>query len=263
MKPTSPPAHYGTGFFFNFCRAGTKHIPCIVTNKHVIDRASLWRIVFTVAEGDQPARNKAFNFNVDQFEQGFIRHPDPAVDLAVMPMAGLLAEAERQGHRFFYKAWEVTGVADDAFLADLGAVEDILMIGYPNGLWDKHNNRPLVRRGVTATPPYDDYEGRREFMIDCACFGGSSGSPIVLYNPSSFTTKDGNISMGTRIRLLGILFGGPIRNAEGSIIMKPIPTQTSKPVAMTPQMLNLVQCIKATELAWFEQDLASRGNAAQ
>ena len=42
--------------------------------------------------------------------------------------------------------------------SELSAVEEILMIGYPNGLWDAVNNYPLIRRGVTASHPAVDFD---------------------------------------------------------------------------------------------------------
>jgi hypothetical protein len=48
------------------------------------------------------------------------------------------------------------------------------MVGYPNGLWDTANNFPLIRRGVTATHIKNNYNGKSEFVIDIACYGGSS-----------------------------------------------------------------------------------------
>lgn len=84
------------------------------------------------------------------------------------------------------------------------------MIGYPNGIWDSVNNMPIIRKGITATHPRLNYNGRKKFMIDAACFHGSSGSPVLLFNTGTYATKDGNTTIGTRIMLLGILCGSSI-----------------------------------------------------
>lgn len=52
------------------------------------------------------------------------------------------------------------------------------MVGYPDGIWDEFNNQPIVRRGITATHPKNDFNGKGEFLIDAVCFPGSSGSPV-------------------------------------------------------------------------------------
>lgn len=46
----------------------------------------------------------------------------------------------------------------------LDAMEDVIMVGYPVGLWDSVNNRPIFRRGITATDPKVDFEGKKNFM---------------------------------------------------------------------------------------------------
>ena len=58
----------------------------------------------------------------------------------------------------------------------LTALEDVVIVGYPDNIWDSVNNL-----GVTATHPKIDYEGRSEFLI-AAIYPGSSGSPVFLYN---------------------------------------------------------------------------------
>lgn len=124
------------------------------------------------------------------------------------------------------------------------------MIGYPNGLSDQHNNLPIVRRGITATPPSLDFNGQRQFVVDCGCYPGSSGSPIFTYQ--TVTTMDGGAAFSVgppRISLIGVLFAGPRLTVAGDIVPREIPTSLSIEVrSMT--MMHLGYCIKSTELAW-------------
>ena len=64
------------------------------------------------------------------------------------------------------------------------------MIGYPIGLIDEYNNKPIVRKGITATTYNIDYNGKKEFLIDIACFPGSSGSPIFIRRDGLGIAKD-------------------------------------------------------------------------
>jgi hypothetical protein len=131
----------------------------------------------------------------------------------------------------------------------LGTLEEILMIGYPNGLWDSVNNMPILRRGVTATHPNIDYEGRREFLIDAACFPGSSGSPVFLFNTNGWTNRaGGTVVGGTRVKLLGILYAGPQHTATGEVRIVMVPTQ-QRAVAISSIPNNLGLVIKAARLA--------------
>ena len=85
-------------------------------------------------------------------------------------------------------------------------------------------------------------------MIDIACFPGSSGSPVFIYDNGSFIDKKGNINIGTsRTILLGVLYSGPTVQADGSIVIKDIPT-VNTPVAQLNLMMNLGYVIKAAEL---------------
>ena len=36
----------------------------------------------------------------------------------------------------------------------------------------------------------------KKFLIDAACFPGSSGSPVIMYNTVGYTDKAGNLTLG-------------------------------------------------------------------
>jgi hypothetical protein len=242
----------GTGFIMSFCHDGHQFVPAIVTNKHVIDGAAAGVFHMTLRGNDNlPLYGQRVPIRVRNFESLWVKHPHEEVDLAAFPLAAVLRRLEDQGKHVFYFWWDTDFIANAAYTTGLNAVEDILMIGCPNGLWDSHNNLPIVRRGVTATPPYIDFEGRPEFIIDCACFPGSSGSPILLYNPDSHSTKNVMHMGKSRIKLLGILWGAPQYTAEGEIRVVPAPVSV-QPVAVSRLPINLGFCVKADQLLWFE-----------
>ena len=243
----------GTGFFFRFLDEGEQHVPAIVTNKHVIAGAATGRFHLTLRDAEgSPLVGQHLNIELGQFQQRWLLHPSPDVDLAIMPIAPLLQEAQAQGRNFFFIMLDKSLILTDAEMADLSALEDVIMIGYPNGIWDAVNNLPVIRRGVTATHPNRDYEGRREFMIDAACFPGSSGSPVFLYNAGGWTDRRGNIIMGgIRVKLLGALYAGPQHTATGEIRVVNVPTQ-DRPVAISRIPNNLGIIIKASRLFEFD-----------
>src|SRR5207247_2646715 len=98
--------------------------------------------------------------------------------------------------------------------AELTAIENVITVGYPDGRWDQVNNRPIVRRGITATPLSIDYEGRREFLIDAACFPGTSGSPVFLLEEGLFNFAPDQPLHQTRFRLAGVLSEEPAGRIE-------------------------------------------------
>jgi len=143
-------------------------------------------------------------------------------------------------------------------------IEEIIMIGYPAGIWDKYNNMPIIRRGMTATHINQDYENRPEFMIDAACFPGSSGSPVFLYNIGGYSTKlkriprkiiiSGQIK-GNRVKLIGILYAGPQFSVNGEMEIIEIPTKSdAKVISNIPMNLGLV--IKSNKLLEFNSILS-------
>jgi hypothetical protein len=243
----------GSGFFFQFLQNGAIHVPAIVTNKHVVSGALRGQFNLTLRDGEGgPRIGQHLRIELDQFEQRWIGHPDPDVDLAIMPIAPLLTEAQKQGRSFFFISLDKSLIGTPSELEDLSALEDIVMIGYPNGIWDAVNNMPVIRRGVTATHANLPYEGKQEFMIDAACFPGSSGSPVFLYNAGGWIDRKGNIMMGgIRVKLLGVLYAGPQHTATGEIQIVNVPT-ADKPVAISRIPNNLGVVIKASRLLDFD-----------
>ena len=144
-------------------------------------------------------------------------------------------------------------ISDDDKLKELSALEDIVMIGYPNGIWDEVNNKPIIRKWVTATHPCLDYNGKKELMIDAACFPGSSGSPVFILNEGSYTDKLGNTYMGqTRVFLLGTLYAGQQHTTEGEIKIINVPT-SQLPISISRIHNNLALVIKAERIKELEQ----------
>lgn len=243
----------GTGFFFGFARSENANVPVIVTNKHVVEGAcrGTFQIHLQDASG-QPSIQQSERFIFENFQAQWIHHPEPNVDLCVMPIADLIQQSERNGKRLGFVPLEMALIPTELELTELTPLEEVLMIGYPNGIWDSLNNMPILRRGVTATHPAIEYEGRREFMIDAACFPGSSGSPVMLYNTGSYATRDGGLVIGTRINLLGILYAGPMLTVTGELQIIAVPTrQDIQSISRIP--INLGMVIQSSRLRYFEE----------
>ena len=243
-------AGVGTGFFFIAKVDEQRSLPLIITNKHVIERAEigLFQVHEAKVNGRQSQPSGHFlTVKIDNFKSYWIPHPDPSIDLCAIPFQPLQEAAVRQGKMIFYKAFTEEHVWTDQQLMELNAVEDILMAGYPIGLWDMNNNLPLIRRGITASHPAVDFLGKPQFVIDAACFPGSSGSPVVLANLGSYYRKDGTLIVGTRFVLLGVLYAGPRWTAKGEVKFEPIPTNVM-PVIKLPLMIHLGYVVKAREV---------------
>lgn len=249
----------GTGFFFSFRLEGDKQIPLIVTNKHVIEGSVRGTFVLTKRGDDgDPVIGAYEKVHLNGFENLWIKHPDPHIDLAVFPVAPLLNQAERSGAKVFLLPLDDNLIPTPEVLASLGGIEDVTMIGYPNGIWDIRNNMPIVRRGITATSPKYDYNGLPIFVIDCACFPGSSGSPVLIFNQGAYTDAMGNMHLGSgRVILLGVLFAGPQHIAEGEIQTIDVPLQ-QVPISLSRIPNNLGFVVKSQRLLDFKAQLVAR-----
>lgn len=249
----------GTGFFFSFRVDDNHHIPVVVTNKHVIAHSKVGTFVLTKSdEQGKPILGATEPIVLANFESLWKKHPEEDVDLAVFPIAPLIHEAEAKGIKFFAPPIGEDLLPTPEKLADLSGLENITMIGYPNGIWDRKNNMPIVRRGITATNPKHDYNGLPIFVIDCACFPGSSGSPVLIFDQGSYVDAKG-INLGSgRIILLGVLFAGPQHVAEGEIQTIEVPL-AQVPISLSKIPNNLGFVVKAQKIRDFRKILLPNG----
>jgi hypothetical protein len=218
----------GTGFFFDFnTEDKNKEKLVIVTNWHVVEGVSTGQLVFTKEDNQgDPIDDEHITVVLEDFESLWIPHPDVEIDLCILPINSII---EKIPEKFFYCHFDVGLTLTPEELDKLCAIEEIIMVGYPNGIWDVHNNKPIIRKGITATNPRLKYCGEDEFLIDAACFPGSSGSPILIFNTGQYLDREDNhYFVKFRIILLGILYAGPQYTVEGDIKIVNVPSKKQK-----------------------------------
>ena len=242
----------GTGFFVCFDQMDQKRrLTGLVTNRHVLEDGTFFEFHMN-RRGDngKPEFGEHIGIPLEAGSFNWLPHPNREVDLAVLPMGPISKTAQLRGTPISWFDFPVDFIASEEYLTQLSAVEDVLMVGYPTGLWDDVNNLPIVRRGITATPPYRDFLGKKQFAIDCGSVPGSSGSPVFLFNAGAFVNKAGKLEFGLRCSLLGVLNEGHCYNAEGEIGLRDRPTHQDF-ISVTSIPLNIGYCIKAHELLAF------------
>ena len=239
----------GTGFFFNF-RFDDKIVPIIITNKHVINDNPSENITFFLhIKSGEYIDDESFQIT---FNTKWFFHDDK--DLCFCFANPLFEQIKKQLNKLtFYKAITEDLIPDITKLRELSAIEDVIMVGYPIGLWDQKNNFPLFRRGITASHPAMNFNRENIGALDMACFPGSSGSPVFIINENGYSDRDGNTYIGRkRLIFLGILFEGPRFNARGELVIENIPTQ-QRVSSQTPLMVNLGYYIKSIEILRFKE----------
>jgi len=246
----------GTGFYMHFLNQGNECIPVIVTNKHVVANASIGKFHVTLATNEGlPDTGKHSLFQFANFEQQCVKHPDPNVDLAAFLIGPLLNQVQQSGGKLFYIPLEMSLIPSDEERKSYSSMEDIVMIGYPSGIWDAANNLPVIRRGITATHANIHWNGKSEFLTDIASFPGSSGSPVFLANIGGYMDNQGNTYMGShRIRLLGVHYAGAMHTASGEIHIVTAPT-SNIPVSITQIPNNIGVAINSKEIFALEREV--------
>lgn len=238
----------GSGFIMNL-HSDELIVPVIITNNHVVDGCIETSFEFCKADSDgNPIDTDPYRITVEN-GNAWRSHPDRSIDLCFLPLKSVIDEITNLGGHVFYIPLDSEIIADDAFLSTLCAVEDVVMIGYPQGIVDSYNHKPVIRRGITATHPRNNYMGRPDILLDIATYFGSSGSPVFILNEGSYFVGN-TLQVGSRIKLLGILYCGPTFKATGEIVFSNVPI---KPVPIIDVPCNLGVAIKAKEIRGIEE----------
>ena len=196
----------------------------LVTNKHVIhpdpenrQKAQSLTLYLNVREKDGSIAGKSFQ--VSLAEDGYKlwrEHPQPTVDvLAVDITAFINSHPNLENRGADYSLFATPQILREENITE---GEEVLILGYPLGLFHARTHSPLVRQGIVATRIGERIqvrlrspsgEARRVeipgFLIDAAIIPGSSGSPVVLKPIIGRKVKD-KIEMETATPyLLGIV----------------------------------------------------------
>jgi len=240
----------GTGFIVNLCHneEAQTHIPVVITNEHVVKNSIQTTFEFCKATNDdEPIDNECVTVTFSG--NPWLHHPDKDVDLCCLALAPKLKALSVDKQNVFYMPLETSLIPTEEILESLFAIEDVVMVGYPIGLADHYNHKPIIRRGITASHPKYDYQGKKETLIDMACFPGSSGSPVFILN-EGLVVNNRTVSVGDRIIFLGVLYGGPQYTADGILKMATLPG-IPHPAINIPTNLGII--IKAERILEFEQ----------
>ena len=248
----------GTCFFFALNRNGV-HLQYLVTNKHVVKDLQSGNFSIILQDNGQPVLGHRVNVKLSQdFHQWWTFHPD--YDLAIAPLKWLIDRLSQNSLNIYYKTFDESLIPKQEDLQQIDALEEVIFIGYPSGLWDSSNHLPIFRRGITATPFYIDYKNLKVFLIDASVFPGSSGSPVVLYDITGmFLNKStGAVQAGSRTYFLGLISDGFFEEENWDI--KKIPARKAhKQIVQTEQMIDLGLVIKSQVIVEFIDELLKSG----
>ena len=240
----APLIDVSTGFIVTYEWAPGKRGDFLVTSKHGIKDAISGRFFFTRAINGQPSLGETYNIVVEDFEKKWFMPSDPKVDVAVMPLAWILREFDKKGWKMYYRSISENMSLGPRNDQDLDAIEEVIFMGYPSGIFDTKNFIPVARRGVTATPLNVDYGGLPQFLIDASVFPGSSGSPVFIVNTGSYSDRKGNLKIGNRVIFLGMISSLVMRKEISHLEIEGV--SETLPVLSTQQMIDIGVVYKAS-----------------
>ena len=207
IEPPDAPKSIGTGFFYYVSlNDGTNRgLLLLISNKHVFEdpKGKLTIGLNRKKKDGTPAFGNIRTFSSSEFEAGYYAHPNPEVDLACVNVSDITKTDAFHKHLDYNVLTPI-----DYEKLTLGS--DVIFVGYPRGFYDVANNLPLLRRGVIASVPNVDFNGKGEIVIDAQIFPGSSGSPVF-------------VAQGDKYLLLGIVSDAVTVGSELQILPTNMP----------------------------------------
>lgn len=259
------PTSFGTGFLYKVTHGDVDVVKCLlITNKHVVRGAEVVHFVISHAasvtdlnEQHQPVGRQEKQFTMPLAGNLFL-HRDANVDLCAIdvtiPIGNMLVAGTKIRSLIIDASW-LPGAVDRK---NMRTVEPVMVIGYPLGLFDSHNNMPIARRGATATHPLAHYNNKRDFLIDVAAYAGSSGSPVFAFESPFYRQDDGNLAPGSKAQFIGVVWGVIEAESEGTLHPVEIPSALTQVPSMQTS-LNLAIALHGDLIRDFDDQVFPAG----
>lgn len=240
--------YFGTGFIFKSYDDSGENEYYVVTNKHVVKNAISGSLRFILKNSKgEPDYQNAFKYNINDFESQWFGHGniiedkiiDATIDVAIMPFAPIYQSVyDQTGKDIYFGSPRLENIPTQKDIDEIiDAMENVVFIGYPNGLIDEFNNTPIIRKGITATPYALNFNGQKKFLVDASVFGGSSGSPVYILQESMYRKKgETRMTMKDKFFFVGIIASVYQKHEFNEIHDVPVDT---KKIAHNKQMIDL------------------------
>ncbi len=253
-----------SSFFFNYSTTNGKQVTILVTNRHFVENVNnindinysllTKKIEIEITTHFQDGTNGVSRHIVEWFLH-------PTEDLAFCFWNPIGNRITRTSFKSVYLlTLDESIVPTQSQLDDLSALENVVMIGYPNNLYDETNNLPLLRNGSTSSHPAFDFNGKKQALVDMACIPGSSGSPVFILDEGIYIQKGKGSTIGERVYFLGIENMSPMQHSP--IYEKVLVEGKEKHQQSTSNYvlnyINLGYYIKSSEMAAFKAIIQSQ-----
>jgi hypothetical protein len=168
-----------TGFFYH---STNSNLLFLITNRHVVREPyfpNAIKLTLHTNAADM-TQNTEYPIHLYKGVKPVWRTPTP-------PEANVVAipidPNDFGTHSIRYKSLNAVNLLDKRFRLDIG--DDVMVIGYPLGIYDHVHNTPIVRGGTISSPHPIPWKGEPCFLVDSNLHEGTSGSPVT----TKFKTK--------------------------------------------------------------------------
>ena len=161
----------GSGFFYSFQNAKVKK-SFIVTNKHVVSDVNKTILIFNTAVNGIPSYGKTDTVSINSAQLKWINHPDTTIDLSILELEPIVQHFKNKGKNIYLRTLDETLIPNENVWTKFNYLDEVIMEGYPNGVIDKFNNLPIIRRVSTASIPSYNIYNVAQYFYDISRFGG-------------------------------------------------------------------------------------------
>ena len=176
------PRWIGTGFLFGNLIKKTddgrnRYNVYLVTNKHVIQDIDLILVRFN-PQADQSAKDYPSALKDKDGKLVWTGHPDPEIDVAVIPVN--INHVREEGMKCnFFESDKHTADISELHSREMTEGDFVYVMGFPMGIVAKDRQHVFVRAGIISRIR-DLFEKRsKDYVVDAFVFPGNSGGPVI------------------------------------------------------------------------------------
>jgi hypothetical protein len=228
---------YGSGFFYFELapepekKEGPHWMPIghiyVVTAKHVVQPKRLKDLVafsyaMRIGDKDSVAWHR---LDLDRNELGHRLHlcSDEKIDIAVVDVNDQFSAETKKLLEERAQVLSFNGTNANNFPGksdlEIQPGDDVIVIGYPLGIYDVFNKLPILKTGLLNTPIGMRFNGLDAFLFDFRYYEGSSGSIIISKPTRIAIDKQGRLesSSSRQYLFLGVYQGEYYLNDAGPL----------------------------------------------
>jgi len=150
----------------------------LVTNRHVFENLSSIYLRFN-PQTDEQAKDYKVLLNDTTGKPTWFAHPNPDIDIAVIPINYSLLQKEAMQVAFFNDNIHSANI-DKMISLEITEGDFAYVLGFPMGITGERRNAVIVRSGSIARIRDVIAKANNTFLVDAFIFPGNSGGPVIL-----------------------------------------------------------------------------------